>query len=76
MEKTTTISFTAEELQIVKDALNNYAVEMMEKSKTWGVCWAGEDIYHVIASKTNRIWCRCYDAKLELMDEENVEVEQ
>lgn len=76
MEKTITLSFTAEELQLIKDALNGSAVEMMEKSKTWGVCWPSEDIYHETANKLNRLWCRCYDAKLELMDKEDVEVEQ
>lgn len=32
----TTLSFTAEELQLIQAALNEKALDYMDKSKTWG----------------------------------------
>lgn len=66
--KKTRISFTVEELQVLKDALNTYSLEMMNKSKTWGDAnFVGrEDIWQIIATKTGRLWSRIYEAAKKL----------
>lgn len=62
------LSFTIEEVECLKDALNTYSLEMMEKSQTWGKAdsWGREDVWHTIALKVGRIWSRFYDASLKL----------
>lgn len=68
MAKTTRMAFTAEELEILKSALNNYSLEMMNKSETWGKdnSYGREDYYHRFAHKITDIWSRCYKASLRL----------
>lgn len=68
MAKKTTLSFTAEELEILKSALNNYSLEMINLSKTWGVdtAFGREDYYHRFAYRVNNLWGRCYDASKRL----------
>ena len=64
MKTKTSISFTKEELEILKSALNNYSLEMMNNSTTWAVpgSFGKEDYYHREAYKAQDIWSRCYDA--------------
>ena len=71
--ETIVLFFTAEEVECLKDALNTYSLEMMEKSQTWGKVdsWGREDVWHIIASKAGRIWTRFYDASLELAEKES-----
>lgn len=64
MANKTTLSFTKEELEILKSALNNYSLEMMNNSTTWAVpgSFGKEDYYHREAYKAQDLWSRCYDA--------------
>lgn len=64
MANKTTLSFTKEELEILKSALNNYSLEMMNNSTTWAVpgSFGKEDYYHREAYKVQDLWSRCYDA--------------
>ena len=69
----TTISFTAEELELLNSALNDYGLKMMEKSTTWGnaeemIKRGGDDNYAKVASKANRIWVSVYNAQKRLED--------
>lgn len=68
MKTKTTLSFTAEELEILKSALNNYSLELINSSTTWAVpgSFGKEDFYHRLAYKTQDIWSRCYDASKRL----------
>lgn len=70
METKTTISFTAEELEVIKSALNYYSLHQIEKSKTWAVegTFGKEDVYHREANKSDEIWCRCYKAAKRLQE--------
>ena len=72
MAKTTRMAFTAEELEHIKNALNDYSLELMHKSGTWG-CGSGEmDYYHHLAYEVNAIWSRCYEAALRLEKSQTV----
>lgn len=69
--KTTNLTFTAEELEVLSSALNNYGLELMKTSKTWGniemlMALGREDVWHQEARKTNVLWCRVFDAEREL----------
>lgn len=74
MAKKTSLSFTAEELEILKTALNNYSLEMMNNSTTWAVAgsFGKEDYFHREAYKTQDLWSRCYDASKRLEKRETV----
>ena len=72
-EKTTRLAFTAAEIEILYNALNNYALEMMHESKTWGNCEAriargGDDIWAQHANNAGRLQSRMYHAQLRLND--------
>lgn len=67
---TARMSFTAEELEILNTALNDYALKMMQNSETWGnaeeMIKRGDDYYAKVAHKADRIWCAVYDAQKRL----------
>ena len=62
MKAKTTIALTAEEIEIVKYAVNNYALELMQKSTTWATGSGEEDYYHRKAYQVNDIWVRFFAA--------------
>ena len=64
MAKTTRMAFTAEELEHIKNALNDYSLELMHKSGTWGNGNGEMDYYHHLAYEVNALWCRFYEASL------------
>jgi len=70
--KTTTITLTAHEIEIIKMGLNHYSLQMMEYSKTWakGNELGYEDIFHREVYDTERLWLRFFDAGEELKKEE------
>ena len=72
MAKTTRIAFTAEELEHIKNALNDYSLELMHKSGTWGNGNGEMDYYHHLAYEVNNLWSRCYEASLRLRKEQTV----
>ena len=66
--KKTTIAFTAKEIEIIDAALNHYAVDQMNKSKTWSsteeyIAHGGPDIWHRNADKTVTLQIRFFRAK-------------
>jgi hypothetical protein len=74
MKSKTSLSFTAEELEIIKTALNRYSVDMMEKSETWGKVdsFGNEDYYHLLAYDVDDLWSRFYKASKKLAVSETV----
>lgn len=60
--KTTRIQLTAEELEIICTALNDYSLEMMHKSETWAT-GKGEDFFHRKAHRIGDVWVKAYKAK-------------
>ena len=66
-KETTRMAFTRAELNAMMDALNNYSVQMMNKSETWGNIDAAKDgrkdIYHTIAEILNHLWRRAYGSR-------------
>lgn len=74
MRHKTTLTLTAEEIDIIKTALNSYSVEMMDKSTTWAILgtYGKEDYYHRMAYKINDLWSRFYDAAKRLAKRETV----
>ena len=68
----TTLSFTAEELEMIYYALNNYSLQYMEKSTTWGDGDAfirnglQHDYYGQEAEAAGRLQLRVYEAKIAL----------
>ena len=69
--KKTTLSFTAEELEVIYSALNNYALEQMQTSKTWGnidkfVEHKGHDVWGREAAIAARLQSRTYLAQTRL----------
>ena len=66
-EETIVLFFTKEEARILKSALNSYAVDMMNKSKTWATpgSFGNEDIWHIEANNANKIWSRLFEAVIE-----------
>ena len=68
MRHKTTLTLTAEEIDIIKTALNSYSVEMMDKSTTWAILgtYGKEDYYHRMAYKINDLWSRFYKASKKL----------
>lgn len=66
-EKKIILAFTAEELETLYFALNNYAVENMHTSKTWGNPEARrEDVWHRAALTAGRLQARVFEAAEEL----------
>lgn len=71
MANTITLRFTEQELDILYFALNNYALDNMKKSKTWGNAAAamergGDDIWAATANEAGKIQVRVYDAQKKL----------
>ena len=72
MKTKTTLSFTKEELQTIYFALNNYALENINESKTWGNLEGlkengyREDVWHRTAMLSARLQSRVYDAEKRL----------
>lgn len=69
MKTKTTLSFTAEELDVLYYALNAYALEQMETSKTWGnveemMKRGGHDVWGQTAMKAGHLQSRTYKARL------------
>lgn len=66
MERTmkTKLAFTFEELQLIKEALNDYSLDAMNKSTTWGnvAMWPKQDFFHKKATAIGLLWIRFYDA--------------
>lgn len=69
VNKTTTLTLTASELDIIYYALNSYGLKMSNKSKTYGNTdafiangWKG-DWYEERALETARLECRIGDAQ-------------
>lgn len=57
-----TITLTREELERIQNALNTEAIRFSGLSKTIGVDCMHPDMWHDEWDKTNRIWCKIYDA--------------
>lgn len=66
----TTLSFNAQELRVIYIALNNYSLENMETSKTWGdyesILTNKKDVWHRDAEAAEAISSRIYQAELRL----------
>lgn len=77
--KTTTLTFTAEELATLYIALNNYSLEESQNSMTWGsvdgyLAHGGPDIWHRNAILAGHLQTRVYKAERRLeKKEETVE---
>lgn len=72
-DKTTRMAFTADEIETLYNALNDYALRMMKESKTWGnsearIARGGDDIWAQHAIKAGRLQSRMYHAELRLND--------
>ena len=58
---TITLTLTHEEAVLIKDALNNQAVNYSGESKTVVVDCMHPDIYHRLWIDTTKLWCKVYD---------------
>lgn len=76
---TVTLTFTADELEIIYYALNCWSLEQIHKSETWGNFDANllgrEDIWHRQARKAGNIQLRVYEAEQELEQKATTTVE-
>ena len=60
-EKTYRMNFTEAELQILYYALNDFSLEMMDKSLTWGKGLGWEDGFHKEARETAILQQKVYE---------------
>lgn len=56
-----TITLTREELNLIKDALNTYAVQCSSISTTVGVDCRHPDIWHREWIDATNLWCKVYE---------------
>ena len=83
MKTKTTLSFTKEELETIYFALNNYALENINQSKTWGNLEGlkengyREDVWHREAMLAGRLQSRMFKAtnRLEKREKETTTAE-
>ena len=62
--KKTRLEFTAEELEILNTALNNYGLEQMNTSNTYGKAdYDRMDVWHRNAYAASALWRRVYMAQ-------------
>lgn len=72
MANKTTLSFTKEELETIYFALNNYSLENIKQSKTWGNPEGlkengyREDVWHRTAILAGHLQSRMYEAEKRL----------